>query len=96
MQRHPYRVIGTAQYEGWDRLSNGELLRAAEENAVELLWTTDGQMRYQQNLHGRRMALVVLAGSTKGSRVRLRIEAIVGAVNAATENSYAEVEVPFA
>jgi len=53
-------------------------------------------MRYQQNLHGRRMALVVLAGSTKGSRVRLRIEAIVGAVNAATEGSYAEVEVPFA
>jgi hypothetical protein len=46
---------------GWDRLSNGELLKAAEEAGYEILITTDKNIRYQQNLTGRRIALVVLA-----------------------------------
>jgi hypothetical protein len=35
---------------GWDTLSNGELLRAAEEAAFQILLTTDKNIRYQQNL----------------------------------------------
>jgi hypothetical protein len=46
---------------GWDRISNGELLNAAEAVGFELLLTTDKNIRYQQNLKGRKIAIVVLA-----------------------------------
>ncbi len=43
-------TVVTAFEKGWDTLKNGELLRTAEENAVELLLTTDRRIQYQQNL----------------------------------------------
>ena len=84
-----------AKARGWDRLNNGDLLNVAEEAAFDLLLTTDQRIRYQQNLTGRTIAIVVLSGSTRWSRVRLRLERIAAAVNAATPGSYAEVEIPF-
>ena len=45
---------------GWDTLSNGELLRAAEEAAFEIFLTTDKNIRYQQNLADRTIAIVIL------------------------------------
>ena len=87
--------IVTAQSRGWDRLNNGALLNAAEEAALDLLLTTDRRIRYQQNLTGRKIALVVLTGSTKWARVRLHLERVASVVNAATPGSYAEVEIPF-
>jgi len=62
---------------------------------VDLLLTTDRGIRYQQNLTGRRIAIVVLAGTTKWSRVQLHLERIAAVVNAATPGSYTEVDVPF-
>ena len=91
----PGHTVVTAQSRGWDRLNNGALLNAAEEAAVELLLTTDRRIRYQQNLAGRRIALVVLTGSTKWSRVRLHVERIAAAVNTATPASYTEIDIPF-
>ena len=88
-------TVITAQARGWDRLDNGALLSAAEEAVVDLLLTTDQRIRYQQNLKGRKIGIVVLAGSTKWSRVRLHLERIVAVVNAATPGSYSEVEIPF-
>jgi hypothetical protein len=85
----------TAQSRGWDRLSNGALLNAAEEAGVELLLTTDCNIRYQQNLADRTIALVVLTGTTKWSRVRLHLERIAAVVNAATPGSYTEIDIPF-
>jgi hypothetical protein len=58
-------TVHTAQAKGWDTLSNGELLTAAEEAGFELLLTTDRRIRHQQNLDERRIALVVLAGRHK-------------------------------
>ena len=91
----PGHTIITAQSRGWDRLINGALLNAAEEAAFDLLLTTDRRIRYQQNLAGRKIALVVLTGTTKWSHVRLHLERIAAMVNAATPGSYAEVEIPF-
>ena len=91
----PGHAVHTAQARGWDTLSNGALLDAAEEAGFELLFTTDRRIRYQQNLRGRRIALVVLTGSTKWSRVRQHAERIAAAVASATPGSYAEVEIPF-
>lgn len=88
-------TVITAYASGWDTLSNGALLNAAENAAVDLLLTTDGSIRYQQNLVGRRIALVVLTGATKWTRVRLHLERIAAAVNAATPGSYTEIDIPF-
>jgi len=88
-------TITTAKARGWDRLSNGALLKAAEAAGIDLLLTTDQRIRYQQNLKGRKIALAVLAGATKWSRVRLHLERIAAVVNAATPGSYTEVDIPF-
>lgn len=88
-------AVITAQSKGWDKLTNGALLNAAEESAVELLLTTDRRIRYQQNLAGRKIALIVLTGSTKWSRVRLHLERIAAVVNAAAPGSYTEIDIPF-
>ena len=79
---------------GWDRISNGELLKLAEEQGFELLLTTDKRIRYQQNLTSRKIAIVVL-GNSKWRIVRLYLDRVTLAVNAATPGSYAEVEIPF-
>jgi hypothetical protein len=91
----PGHTIITAQARGWDKLNNGGLLNAAEQAEVDLLLTTDRRIRYQQNLAGRRIALVVLTGTTRWSRVRYHLERIAAVVNAATAGSYAEVVIPF-
>lgn len=88
-------TVMTAQSKGWDRLNNGALLNAAEEAGIDLLLSTDQGIRYQQNLAGRKLALVVLTGATKWSRVRLHIDRITAAVAAAKSGTYAEVEIPF-
>ena len=88
-------AVYTAQARGWDTLSNGALLNAAEAAGFELLLTTDRRIRYQQNLRARRIALVVLAGSTKWSSVRQHADRIAAVVAAATPGSYSEVEIPF-
>jgi hypothetical protein len=91
----PGHTIFTAYSRGWDRLANGALLNAAEEDGIDLLLTTDRRIRYQQNLAGRKIAIVVLTGTTKWARVRLHLERIAAVVNAATPGSFAEVEIPF-
>jgi hypothetical protein len=88
-------TIDTAQAKGWDTLSNGELLNAAEEAGFELLLTTDRRIRYQQNLRVRRIALVVLTGTTRWSSVLQHADRIAAAVASATPGSYSEVEIPF-
>ena len=79
---------------GWDRISNGDLLQLAEEASFDLLLTTDKNLRYQQNLTGRKIAIVALGNST-WRFVRLHLDRIIRAVNAAQAGSFAEVEIPF-
>jgi len=86
--------VRTAAQEGWDKLKNGDLLSAAEEAGFDLLVTTDKNMRYQQNLAGRKIAIVVL-GQQQWPRLRLHIERVIEAVNAATPGSFAEVAIPY-
>jgi hypothetical protein len=70
-------------------------LSAAEEAGFELLLTTDRHIRHQQNLRVRRIALVVLTGTTRWSSVRQHADRIAVAVASATPGSYTEVEIPF-
>ncbi len=87
-------TVITAQARGWDKLDNGALLGAAEEAGFELFLTTDRRIRFQQNLIGRKISIVVLTGTTKWSSVRLNFQRIAAVVDAATPGSYSEVEIP--
>ncbi|HEY2845641.1 MAG TPA: hypothetical protein VGJ09_18420, partial [Bryobacteraceae bacterium] len=58
-----------------------------------LLVTADKNMRYQQNLTGRRIAIVVLS-TPQWPVVRLHLERIADVVNAAAPGAYAEVTLP--
>jgi hypothetical protein len=84
-------TVITAKDRGWDTLSNGELLEAAERAGFDVVVTADKNMRYQQNLGGRRIALVVLS-TPQWPIVKLHLEKIAAAVNAAAAGSYIEVE----
>jgi len=86
-------TVKEARAQGWDTLSNGDLLNAAEDAGFDVLLTTDKNLRHQQNLQGRQLAIVVLSKS-RWSLVRTMTEQIVAAVNAATPGSYTLVDIP--
>jgi len=79
---------------GWHEMENGELIREAEEAGYEVLLSTDKNIRYQQNLTGRKIALVIL-GNQQWPLVKLHLDKIAAAVNAATPGSFVEVDIPF-
>jgi len=87
-------TVRTAAQQGWDTLKNGELLTAAEEAGFDMFLTPDKSLRYQQNLAGRKLAVVVI-GNPQWPVLRLYVERVVAAVNAATPGSYSEVDIPF-
>jgi hypothetical protein len=86
----PGHSVTKAKDRGWDTLSNGDLLTAAEQAGFDVLLTADKNMRYQQNFEGRRIALVVLS-TPQWPIVRLHLEKIAAAVNAAMPGSHIEV-----
>jgi hypothetical protein len=78
----------------WDpQLGNGKLLDEAEAAGFDVMVTSDQNIRYQQNLAGRRLALVVL-GSNIWPVVREHETAIAAKVDAATTGSYDFIEMP--
>lgn len=86
-------TVQTTAERGWDTLQNGELLKAAEAAGFAVLVTPDKNIRYQQNLTVRTIALVVL-GNPQWPVLRQHVGRVVAAVNAATPGSYTEVEIP--
>lgn len=68
-------TVVEARTRGWERLENGALLSAAEEAGFDVLVTSDKRIRYQQNLTGRKIALVVLSQG-RWRLVRQRLEEI--------------------
>jgi len=85
--------VRTAAEEGWDRLKNGDLLNAAELAGFDLLLTTDRNMQYQQNIAGRKIAVVILSRQ-QWPQLRPHVQLVIDAVNAAEFGSFAEVEIP--
>lgn len=75
------------------QLENGELLNAAEASEFDVMITSDQNIRYQQNLTGRQLALVVL-GSNIWPVVRDHGAAIAAKVDAATPGGYEFIEMP--
>jgi hypothetical protein len=86
-------TIKESREQGWDTLRTGGLLDAAEAAGFDLLVTTGQNIRYQQNLTGRKIAIVVI-GKGRWRLIRPLLPQIVAAVNAATPGSYTEVDIP--
>ncbi len=74
----------------WSTVTNGELLKLAEENGYEVFVTTDQNLRYQQNLQDRRIGIVALK-STSWPRIQQRIPEVLIAISAARGGGYEEV-----
>jgi predicted nuclease of predicted toxin-antitoxin system len=72
--------VVTAYELGWTELANGALLDAAEAE-FDALVTTDQNLRHQQNLVGRRLAILVLP-TTSWPKIQAHSEQVVAAVNA--------------
>lgn len=90
LTRHTVR---TATQQGWATLSNGDLLIAAETAGFEVFVTTDKNIRYQQNLAERRIAIVVI-GLPQWPGLEPHVGRVVAAVNDATPGSYTEIQIP--
>jgi hypothetical protein len=86
----PGHTVTKAKDRGWDTLTNGDLLAEAERAGFDVLLTADKNMRHQQDLRGRRIALVVLS-TPQWPVVRLHVARIAAAVSAATSGSYIDV-----
>jgi hypothetical protein len=81
--------VSTAFEMGWANLENGDLLRAAEEQ-FDVFITTDQNLRYQQNLAGRRLAILALP-TTKWSEIRKHELEVAAAVDAIQSGEYREL-----
>ena len=76
-----------AAEEGWGRFVNGNLLKQAEGNGFEVKVSADQSLEYQQNLRGRKLALIVL--STNQIRdMENQVERLVAALEVGKEGSY--------
>jgi predicted nuclease of predicted toxin-antitoxin system len=93
LRRHlPRHDVATAAEMDWSQLTNGELLAAATEAGFEVLVTTDQNLRYQQNLKERTIAVVVLM-TTSWPRIAQQTDRVVDAIKALGTGDYIEVEI---
>jgi len=84
-------AVTESRARGWEELESGRLLTVAETESFDVLVTTDRNLRYQQSLAGRKIAVVVL-GKGRWTVIKAHIAEIAAAVNAATPGSYSEIE----
>ena len=82
-------AVDTTFERGWSKLKNGELLRAAE-GLFDLFVTTDQNLRYQQNLTGRQLAIFVLP-TTNWLEIQRHQAVVVEAVNTMQVGEFREL-----
>jgi predicted nuclease of predicted toxin-antitoxin system len=93
LRRH---LSGTAQHVldmGWSGITNGRLLAAAEQAGFKVLITADRNLRFQQNLVGRPLALVVLS-TNNWVRIRASLSLIEQALTHAPPGVVVELVLP--
>jgi hypothetical protein len=82
----------TAQQHSWGGIKNGDLLRLAEKK-FNLFITSDQNIRYQQNLAGRQIAILEL--STKDyRRIKASSALIQSTVAAIQPREFRQLEIP--
>ena len=89
----PGHEVHTARSEGWEKLSNGKLIRAAIENGYETLITADKKMQKQQEISGQPLRVVVLT-HPKWPDMKTQIPEIREAVKEAKQGRFTTVTMP--
>ena len=84
--------VETAYERRWSNLQNGDLIATAEAEGFAVFVTTDQNLKYQQNLAARRLAIVVLL-TTSWPRIKASSALVVMAVNEAAPGAYVEVTI---
>jgi hypothetical protein len=88
----PGHEISTARQMGWDQLQNGDLLAAAE-GKFDAFITTDQGLKYQQNLSGRTLAILVLP-TTSWPRLSKHVDSLRAAIEALAPGAFVEWQMP--
>lgn len=82
--------VETAYERGWSTFDNGDLLRAAEAGSFDVFITTDQNLRYQQNLVGRRLSILVLP-TTRWPTIEQHVTEIAAAIRAIQPGEFREL-----
>lgn len=85
-----HEVVRAAEL-NWDGLRNGELLLQAEAQGFDALITCDRNLEYQQRVTGRKVGIVALT-TNNWPLVRMRVEAVVNAVDTLEAGAYIAVD----
>jgi|ERR671939_851447 predicted nuclease of predicted toxin-antitoxin system len=94
LRKHlPHHIVETAYEKGWGNLKNGDLITLAEAEGFDVLITTDQNLRYQQNLSGRRIGVIVLM-TTSWPRIKKNAVLVVQAIDNLHPGSYEEIDFP--
>lgn len=89
---HDGHTVVTTWFQGWSGLKNGALLTAAEDAGFDLFITADQELSYQQNLSGRRIAVLVLS-TNNWSVIREQFEEIIKAIDAIAPGSLTSIQI---
>ena len=83
--------VFTVSYRGWAGLENGELLRTAEVNGIDVFLTGDQTVLYEQNLKRRNLAIVVLS-AVEWDILKHDLPSIIAAIDKALPGSFQAVD----
>lgn len=81
----------TVTYMGWAGLKNGELLKAAEDSGIEVFITGDQTLLYEQNLSGRRLAVIALS-ALQLPIIKKNLSKVIDAIDSALPGSFQTVD----
>jgi hypothetical protein len=85
--------VKTAPEMGWAGIANGRLLDLAEQDGFDIMVTSDTNIRFQNRLAGRRIALVV-ATTNHWDTIRMNPADLVAACDSAAHGEYLVVRFP--
>lgn len=83
--------VFTVTYKGWAGLKNGELLRVAEADGIDISLTGDQTLMDEQNIGGRRLAIIALS-TTEFPILKNNLPSILAALDKAVPGSLQAVE----
>jgi hypothetical protein len=89
----PKHQITTTRELAWHELKNGDLLTQAEAAGFDAFVTTDQNLKYQQNLPGRRLAIAVLM-TTSWPRIARHSVAVANQIDELKAGQYTELAIP--
>src|SRR4051812_26654314 len=87
---NPHTVM-TVYEMGWSRTRNGDLLRLATQQMFEVFLTTDQNLKHQQNLTGRHIAIVVLP-TTSWPVIQKHIDKIAAVLESIAPGDVIEID----